>query len=219
MRCDAMQLQRCSAMHAAAAAVAHNPEVVAHARAGKAPWLLSPMILKILPNKTLASGEPTPLRLPSDDANAPVLFRAASDGLSQRNPAQCASIEARGSSDDVPAKAVPSAQPSDHTVYHALALLNGLEVNEVGLVAPWSVAVKDTLEAMGSAHHRRLVILPSILVPSDEGSGRSTCMSIGSSRSIVDLPDQLGGFWPSGIDYRAPWAGPSDYLTLDYDDE
>ena len=145
------------------------------------------MILKILPNKTLASGEPTPLRSPSDYPNAPVLFRAVSDGLSQRNPAQCASIGALGPSDDVPAKAVPGAQPSDHTVYHhALALLNGLEVNEVSLEASWPVAVKDTLEAMGSAHHRRLVTLPSILVPSDEGSGRSACMSVGSSRSWQD---------------------------------
>ena len=67
------------------------------------------MILKILPNKTLASGEPTPLRSPSDYPNAPVLFRAVSDGLSQRNPAQCASIGALGPSDDVPAKAVPGA--------------------------------------------------------------------------------------------------------------
>ena len=152
------------------------------------------MILKILPCKTLASGEPTSLRSPSDYPNAPVLFRAVSDGLSQRNPAQCASIEALGPSDDVPAKAVPGAQPSDHTDYHAPALLNGLEVNEVSLEPSWPVAVKDTLEAMGSAHHRRLVTLPSILVPSDEGSGRSTCTCIGSSRPIVDLPDQLGGF-------------------------
>ena len=153
------------------------------------------MILKILPNKTLASGEPTPLRPLSDDPNAPVLFRAASDGLSQRNPAQCASIEARGPSDDVPAKAVLNTQPSDHTGYHELALLNVLEENEVSRDALWSAAAKDdTLEAMGSAHHRGLVALLSVLVPSDEGPGRSTCTCIGSSRLIVDRPDQLGGF-------------------------
>ena len=154
------------------------------------------MILKILPNKTLASGEPTPLRFPSDDPNAPVLSRAASDGLSQRNLAQCASNEARGASDDVPAMATPSAQFSDHTNYHEPALLNVLEENEVRRDALWSAAAKDdTLEAMGSAHIRGLVTLPSVLVPSDEGSARSTCTGtcIGSLRSIADLPDQLGG--------------------------